>query len=79
MTKKAKSLFLKFEIETAKASRTCAHSPKTIIAKGAPCLVFNDGYRRSKSYSAVAVKKMIDQARKELDELEEIFQDHFLS
>lgn len=72
MTRRAKSLIHKYLVEEVKRKRTCGHFG-TEIPKGELCLVFSDGFRKSSPYSAAAVKKMIHQAREQLDTLETTF------
>lgn len=72
MPKKAKSILHSYEIEQVKTKRTCAHFG-TEMVKGEPCLVIKEGYRKSNPYSTKAVLKMIEQARDDLNKLEETF------
>lgn len=69
MPKKAKSILKSFLIETVARKRKCAHSGKEMVA-GERCLVFSDGFKKTSGYSVEAVKKMVLQARTDLEELE---------
>lgn len=66
-----KSVLKNVKIQVAKRKRRCKHS-KTEIPKGEPCLVVVDpGVSSGPSYCGDVAMRMIEQARAELDRLEE--------
>ena len=67
--KRTKSLLKKVGVETARRRRTCCHTGQDISA-GSRCLVVFDGPRQRFCYSPEVAARMIQQARKDLLELE---------
>jgi len=72
MPKRVKSILHSYEIAQVKTKRTCAHFG-TDMVKGDLCLIIKEGYRKSNPYCDKAVLKMIEQARDDLNKLEETF------
>ncbi len=69
---KRKSLLKRVEIEKAQRKRTCKFTGAD-IASGQLCIVVYDAPRIYKGYCRDVALKMIEDARKQLDEMEESF------
>ncbi len=68
---KIKRLLKRCEIELAKRVRTCRSTKKSIL-KDTKCVVVYDSQYKKHTYSSEAAFKMIQKARKDLDELEQL-------
>lgn len=66
---KRKSILKRIEVETAQRKRTCKFS-RAEITKGEPCIKVYDAPREYKGYCRSVALQMIEDARRELDELE---------